>query len=66
LPAVNPVINPALSIVAIEGLLLIQVPPTPGLAVIVAPAHNVEDGVLTTGRAFTVTPDVVLLQPVVV
>jgi len=39
------------------------VPPAPGLAVIVAPAHNVEDGVLTIGSAFTVTPDVVLLQP---
>jgi hypothetical protein len=61
-----PVINPALSMVATAGALLTQVPPTPGLAVIVAPTHNVADGVLTIGSAFTVTLEVVLLQPVAV
>jgi len=66
LPAVSPVINPALVIVATAGLLLTHVPPVPGLAVIEEPIHNIGDGVLTTGRAFTVTLDVVLLQPVAV
>jgi len=66
LPAVSPVINPALVMVATAGLLLTHVPPEPGLAVIVEPIHNVAVGKLTTGRAFTVTLDVVLLQPVVV
>jgi len=65
-PAVSPVINPALSIVATAGLLLTHVPPVEGLAVMVAPAHIVAEGVLTTGRAFTLTLDVVLLQPVAV
>ena len=65
-PADIPVINPALLIVATAGALLTHVPPTPGLAVIVAPTHNVADGVLTTGSAFTVTEGVVLLQPVAV
>jgi hypothetical protein len=63
-PADMPVINPALLMVATAGTLLTQVPPAPGLAVIVAPTHNVADGVLTTGSAFTVTIGVVALQPV--
>jgi len=66
LPAVNAVINPALVMVAIAGLLLAHVPPAPGLAVMAEPMHNVADGVLTTGRAFTVILVVVLLQPVAV
>jgi len=65
-PADTPVINPVLSIVATAGLLLTQVPPDPGLAVMVAPIHTIVDWVLTTGNAFTVTLDVVLLQPVAV
>ena len=52
--------------VATTGALLTHVPPVAGLAVIVAPTHNVEDGVLTAGSAFTVTEGVVLLQPVAV
>jgi len=66
LPAVNAVINPVLVMVAIAGLLLTHVPPAPGLAVMVELMHNVADGVLTTGRAFTVILVVVLLQPVAV
>jgi len=65
-PAVSPVINPELLMDATNGLLLTHVPPDPGLAVIVAPAHNVDDGILTVGSVFTVTVAVVLLQPVAV
>lgn len=61
LPAKTPVAKPLLSIVAMPGALLIQVPPVPGLAVMVAPAHNKADGVLTIGGALTVMVDVVLL-----
>jgi hypothetical protein len=65
-PAVKPVINPAFVILTTVGLLLTHVPPVPGLALIVPPIHNDVNGVLTTGRAFTVMPEVVLLQPVAV
>jgi len=64
LPEVIAVINPALVMVAIAGLLLTQVPPATGLAVMVAPAHIDKADVVTIGRAFTVTLVVVLLQPV--
>ena len=66
LPAETPVINPALVIVAMPGALLTQVPPAPGLAVIVLPTHNVAEGVLTKGGEITVTDAVVALQPVAV
>ncbi len=65
-PAETPVINPAFVMVATPGALLTHVPPALGLAVIVAPIHKEADGVLTTGNAFTVTEEVVLLQPVAV
>lgn len=65
-PADIPVINPALSIVATPGALLTHVPPVPGLAVIVVPIHIVTEGVLTVGSVFTITGEVVLLQPVAV
>jgi hypothetical protein len=65
-PAATPVTNPALVTVAIALLLLDQVPPTVGLKVIVLPTQSAVNGVLTTGRGFTVTADVVLLQPVAV
>jgi len=50
-PAEIPVINPALSIVAILGSLLTHVPFVVGLAVIVAPMHNEADGKLTDGTS---------------
>jgi hypothetical protein len=50
-PAVSPVIKPELSMVATAGLLLIQVPPVPGLAVIVDPIHNVGEGMDKVGSA---------------
>jgi len=53
-PAEIPVINPTLVMVATVGLLLTQVPPVPGLAVIVPPTHIDAVGVLTTGSALTV------------
>lgn len=39
-PAVRPVMSPALSIDATAGELLTHVPPAPGVAFIVAPTHN--------------------------
>ena len=46
---------------AIELLLLAQVPPVVGDKVMVEPTHT-EDPAVTVGKAFTVTEDVVLLQ----
>lgn len=65
-PAEIPVTNPALSIVATPTSLLNQVPPVPGLSVMVDPTHNLFDGSITVGRSFTATDAVVLIQPVVV
>ena len=64
LPADTPVITPAMSTVAIAGLLLTQVPPAVGNKVPVLPTHN-DAGAVTTGKLFTVTADVVLLQFVI-
>lgn len=63
-PAATPVTTPALSMVAIAGLLLTHVPPAVGDKVPVLPIHN-DAGAVTTGRSFIVTVDVVLLQLVV-
>jgi hypothetical protein len=65
-PAVKPVTNPALSIVATLTSLLTQVPPVPGVIDMVDPIHNLLDGMLTVGRSLMVTKGVVLLQPVAV
>jgi hypothetical protein len=51
--------------VALVPSLLVQVPPVVGDNVIVVPTHT-EAPALTTGNAFTVTDDVVALQPVAV
>ena len=63
LPAATPVTNPALVTVALVGSLLVQVPPVVGDNVIVFPIQT-DDPALTTGKALTVTDEVVLLQPV--
>ena len=63
LPAATPVTNPALVTVALVGSLLVQVPPVVGDKVIVLPKQT-DDPALTTGKALTVTDEVVLLQPV--
>ena len=55
--------TPALVTVAIAGLLLTHVPPVVGDNVAVLPTHTVA-GAVTTGKAFTVTEEVVLLHPV--
>lgn len=57
-----PVTNPALVTVAIEVLLLVQVPPEAGVTLVVPPLHTAP-GPPNTGKAFTVN-DTVLLQPV--
>jgi hypothetical protein len=62
-PADTPVITPALVTVATAGLLLIHVPPLVGDNVAVLPTHTLA-GAVTTGNAFTVTDEVVLLHPV--
>jgi hypothetical protein len=62
-PADTPVITPALVTVATAGLLLIHVPPLVGDNVAVLPTHTFA-GAVTTGNAFTVTDEVVLLHPV--
>ena len=64
LPAATPVITPALVTVAIATLLLVQVPPDVGDKVAVLPTQT-DAGAVTTGKAFTVTEEVVLLQLVV-
>ena len=63
LPAVTPLTTPALVTVAIEVLLLVQVPPVLGDKFMVLPIHTAA-GAVTTGNALTVTEDVVLLHPV--
>ena len=65
LPAVMPVITPALVTVAIAGLLLVHVPPAAGVRFPVLPTHT-EAGAVTLGRALTVTDEVVFEQPVAV
>jgi hypothetical protein len=66
LPAPTGVTNPPFVTVATLVLLLVHVPPVPGVKVIVLPRHNFVIGVLTLGFALMVTEEVVLLQPVVV
>ena len=65
LPAETPVTTPALVTVATAVLLLVHVPPVVGDKVMVLPTQTAA-GAVTTGKAFTVTDDVVLLQFVVV
>jgi len=60
-PADTPVITPALVTVAMVLSLLTHVPPDVGDKVAVLPLHS-DEGAVTTGKAFTVTPEVVLLQ----
>jgi len=62
-PADTPVTTPPLVTVAIAVLLLVHVPPVVGDKVIVLPIHT-DEGAVTTGFAFTVTEEVVLLHPV--
>ena len=64
LPDETPVTTPALVTVALLLLLLDQVPPVVGDKVIVLPTQT-EGPALTTGKALTVTAEVVALQPVV-
>ena len=64
LPVETPVTIPALVTVAILLLLLDHVPPVVGDKVIVLPTQT-DDPALTTGKALTVTAEVVALQPVV-
>jgi hypothetical protein len=52
LPAETPVTTPAFVIVAIAGLLLIQVPPEVGVKVTVLPRHN-DAGEVTIGSGLT-------------
>jgi hypothetical protein len=62
-PAETPVTTPALVTVAMEALLLAQVPPLVGDKVVVAPTHIVlEPVILTTGNASTVSTEVVAEQ----
>lgn len=62
-PAPTPVTTPLFITVAMELLLLAHVPPVVGDNVILLPTHTAA-GALTTGLAFTVTEEVVLLHPV--
>ena len=64
LPDETPVTIPALVTVALLLLLLVHVPPVVGDKVIVLPTQT-EGPALTTGKALTVTAEVVALQPVV-
>jgi hypothetical protein len=64
LPVATPRMTPALVTVAIALLLLVHVPPVVGDKVAAAPTQ-IEAGAVKTGRAFTVTAVVVLLQLVV-
>ena len=61
-PADTPVINPALSIVAIELLLLVHIPPVVGEAVAVFPTQ-IFAGAVTTGNAFTVIVPAEVIVP---
>ena len=60
-PEAIPVTNPLPSMLAIAGLLLIHVPPVVGDNCTVFPIQ-IEPGDKTTGKGFTVTAVVVLLQ----
>jgi hypothetical protein len=62
-PGATPVTTPSLVTVANALLLLVHVPPVVGDNVIVLPTQTAA-GAATTGRGFTVTAVVVLLQPV--
>jgi hypothetical protein len=62
-PADTPVITPEFVTVALAVLLLIQVPPVVGDSVAVLPTQT-DAGAVTTGKALTVTEEVVLLHPV--
>lgn len=67
-PDDTPVTTPAFVTVAIVASPLVQVPPVVGDKVIELPTHSVDDGILTVGKAFTVTaalPPLLLQQPVV-
>jgi hypothetical protein len=64
LPVETPVTTPALVTVALLLLLLVHVPPVVGDKVIVLPTQTVGPA-LTTGKALTVTAEVVALHPVV-
>ena len=57
--------TPALVTVAIALLLLVHVPPVVGDNVAVLPTQT-DAGAVTTGKALTVTDEVVLLHPVAV
>ena len=63
-PFSTPVTNPTLVTVAIEVLLLVQVPPEAGVTLAVPPLHTVP-GPPNTGSALTVN-NTVLIQPVAV
>ena len=66
-PDATPVTRPAFVTVAAPVLLLTQVPPVLGDNVVVLPTQIVVlPVILTVGNAFTVTAEVVLVQPVVV
>jgi hypothetical protein len=65
LPVATAVTFPELSTVAIFVSLLAQVPPVLGVRSIVAPMQILVEGALTTGSAFTVILEVVLVQVVV-
>jgi hypothetical protein len=55
-PCVRPVTNPALFILAMDGLLLVQVPPEDGSNCVVVPTHIVDDPeILTSGIVLTLT-----------
>lgn len=67
-PALTPVTRPAFVTVAMDGLLLLQVPPVDGDKVVVLPTQTaLEPVMLTTGNGSTVTAEVGKdTQPVVV
>jgi hypothetical protein len=65
LPAATPVTSPALFTVALVGSLLVHVPPEVGDKVMLLPIHT-EEAAETTGAAFIVTEEVVLLHVVAV
>ena len=63
-PAVTPVIMPAVLMVATDGVLLLHVPPMVVLlTVVVSPAHTCSVPVMVAGSGFTVTV-AVRIQPV--
>src|SRR5258705_12510225 len=62
-PAPRSTLSPYSTLFRSAGLLLVQVPPEVGDKVAVLPTHTLA-GAVTTGNAFTVTDEVVLLHPV--